>query len=475
MSKPSASDLEASKLPRDGIDRPVVVGLPVGVNLNLAQDGLDHEHASATRPTTTESHLPSSPPPPPASPSPPQFIGFIDVESLDGRSILSEVCVVICRVVADPTQPQCLGSEQMSDDLVRARIWSVGPLRIVETYHRILLPPTWSGISTETSHQIEHVSHYVTGLHYATLEEEGIPFRAMLAELQRTLDLYPGIRLLARDPRLECQLLRRADIHEVCDFLHAPLNQLFLPRAHRPLRLKSECAQRFTCHHHHQLADQRASLHPHCAQADCMEMLAWLQMWGQVTADTQSRLHPHHVMETVNWIDQCFPALDTIAPPPSFATSSIADLESMMVQQQQQQQQQQQTSFDFHAEAWPQLGSSPPLPPVPMLGAMESYGSVSQYPAGVSSTSSPWAVASIPQQQQQQDQQQQYQQQRRYQLQQLQQQQLQPPHYPQHTSQRQLAPPQQQQHLAHHLHNQLQQHIHPTTIDETAHARPSTI
>jgi hypothetical protein len=250
-------------------------------------------------------------------PSRPQYIGLIDVESADGgKSILSECCLIVCRVRPDvPAQwksfVDATGGPVHNASFAEAH----QPLEVVEVLHRLVAPPPFQQVDMG---EVRHVAQFITGLHWETLQRNGIPYLLLVRLLNDCLRKYPGIQLRARDEKLENQLLRRSDVTEVCQLLPEPLAQSFMQhRANRPLQLKAFCGETFTCPAHGCLCDQHLSRHPHCAYADCMEMLAWLQLWGTFDGSAAAPTATDELTASVSQVDhRMLPFVEPVAALP---------------------------------------------------------------------------------------------------------------------------------------------------------------
>jgi hypothetical protein len=313
----------------------------------------------------------------------PQYIGLIDVESADGgKSILSECCLIVCRV-RQHTSPQWKTFVESCEPVHAASFNQAHqPLEIVEILHHLVAPPPFQQVNME---EVRHVSQFITGLNWETLQRNGIPYLLLVRLLNDCLRKYPGIQLRARDEKLENQLLRRSDVTEVCQLLPDPLAQSFMQqRVNRPLQLKAFCGATFTCHAHHALYDQRLSAHPHCAYADCMEMLAWLQLWGAFDDKAASSEASVLTASVVKVNDRMAPFEQVMFPDPQpmlFSQHQPMMLSPFGYSINSEQHQQQQSPFLTQGDAWPSLADPSPTP------MMHSYPCAMQSsPASASSS-----------------------------------------------------------------------------------------
>lgn len=297
-----------------------------------------------------------------------QYIGIIDVEALESKTLLSEVFLLVCKVEGCTTSSEqsngpdgCTPTSfknhlnSIVNNGVQTRTWAsviptptstdgdcvghaggaksvatengfdnsrdVDPpsaaafaepvlyplsrtystrLSIVEHFHELVRPPALQTLTYEQRRTVQHIANNITGLHIDTLTTYGIPYPYVMQCLQRKLDQYPGIVLLARDPRLERTILRRNDIYEVCAYLTQPLDIAFVQRANRPVRLKHWCDTSLCCPHHTPLADTRWSSQPHCAQSDVLEVYLWLHHWGNYVATTNHYPNSNGNSDSIN-------------------------------------------------------------------------------------------------------------------------------------------------------------------------------
>lgn len=178
---------------------------------------------------------------------------IVDVESLDGAQTLSELAAVVFQL-------------HDNDQLI-----------VLEEFHRLVRPRAY--LTPEKQALRLHIYRQVTGLSYHTLRQHGDSIRQVLIDFAEFMKRHAPCTVLARDPRMEQRVLSTVltqPIHEVCDYLHAPHDELFQLKKYRP-----DFSQLHTlshCQYHEAITTLTP---PHCARNDVYTQLLWLYYYGR--------------------------------------------------------------------------------------------------------------------------------------------------------------------------------------------------
>ncbi len=224
---------------------------------------------------------------------------IVDVESSDSMFWLSEIAAIVCRVEAGGS-----GDQQLT---------------ILDQFHVLIAPPClWTQLSYSVQLLVSGIAANVTGLPWNILEAEGVPYLKGMHAFHQFMKRHSTAKKVARDPRLEQQLLKRCDIEEACTYLRCPFDELFILKRHRPEQVKHLCCVEFTCNHHTTLVNSNEP--PHCALADVMEIRVWLQRWGHFQSTV---IHDDCVHEK-----QLSPPLNHISIPSQHSAFKIIDFKT---------------------------------------------------------------------------------------------------------------------------------------------------
>jgi hypothetical protein len=149
-----------------------------------------------------------------------------------------------------------------------------------KSFHALVRPPLGYN---KTDPLNEFIESTLTGLDPDRLSKEGVHYLTALDLWNEFCHSFPANTVkLARDPRLDKTLLRDTSIGEICWFLRAPMNELFIFRKFRPKEIEEACHQENCCPYHSSKHVHSRNLH--CALEDCHIIANWLAQFGMFLA-----------------------------------------------------------------------------------------------------------------------------------------------------------------------------------------------
>lgn len=176
---------------------------------------------------------------------PMKFIVVCDVESLDGKCLLSEICVLVI---------------------------NLGSMQVVSSYHALCQPP----VKYQADANAAYIYRKVTGLSLQHLRTFGAPFPIIMMHLKTIRDTYPSARWYARQPEMERAILKQPDIGEVLDLFPPSMYNVLLHRKSRPADISAFADRVCRCANHEPVV--RYS--PHCASVDTWTLFFWIRRFG---------------------------------------------------------------------------------------------------------------------------------------------------------------------------------------------------